>query len=106
MTPQSVWPQTITRGTRRTPTAYSMVAETPPIASEYGGTTLPITRQMNNSPGLVWSVGTDHARVRAATELATSWFSTTTIVFTSSSSSLRPIPFHARRDFGAFLGRH
>ena len=33
MTPQSVWPQTITSGTRSTPTAYSIVAETPPIAS-------------------------------------------------------------------------
>ena len=38
---------------RAPPTAYSMVAETPPMASGYGGTILPITRQMNSSPGFV-----------------------------------------------------
>ena len=53
ITPQSVWPQTTTAPTRSTPTAYSIVADTPPTLSGYGGTILPITRQINNSPGLV-----------------------------------------------------
>ena len=54
ITPQSVCPQTMTSGTRSTPTANSTVADTPPIASGNGGTMLPMTRQMNSSPGLVW----------------------------------------------------
>ena len=53
ITPQSVCPHKTKCLTSSTPTAYSIVAETPPIACGYRGTMFPITRQMNNSPGLV-----------------------------------------------------
>ncbi len=51
MAPQSEWPQTMMCLTPRAGTAYSMVAETPPMFEPYGGTMLPTLRHRNRSPG-------------------------------------------------------
>src|SRR5580658_5989701 len=64
--PQSEWPQRMTCFTLRTSTAYSMVAVTPSTSLPLSGTTLPMLRERNRSPGPVW-------RSRAGTMQAPEW---------------------------------
>src|SRR5580658_5989699 len=54
--PQSEWPQRMMCFTFRTSTAYSMVAVTPSTSLPLTGTTLPMLRERNRSPGPGWRI--------------------------------------------------
>jgi hypothetical protein len=53
MAPQCVCPHTTMSVTSSAPTAYSMVAVSPPTAALWGGMMLPALRRMKISPGSV-----------------------------------------------------